>query len=145
MRKWLTRFMAAAMLASGMAAGAGGMPAAAADTVKPYLYWSEDRGHCGGEWRTYIGTRTYDPATHSVKRHKRTETSSTSKTEIYNQNGVRTAKVYDECINGRIVRKYNPTVYRHRSIKVSFVCFAGRCTRTSTLYGSWLNGTGKPL
>ena len=144
--QWLTRFMATAMLASGMAAGAGGMPAAAADTAKPYLGWQDALGQCGGVWRRYVGTRSYQkPEKHSVKRHTKTETSSTSRTVIYNQNGVRSVKMYDACRSGRVIRSFNPTRYAHRSIKVSAVCFAGRCTTTSVLYGRWLNGTGKPM
>ncbi|MFB4270891.1 hypothetical protein [Nonomuraea sp. GTA35] len=139
---WL---MASAILASGMVVGGGGMSTAGADTVKPYLYWSEDRGQCGGVWTNYLGTRTYNPNTHSVKRLKRTESNSSSMTKIYNQNGVSKAKVYDVCTHGRIVRKFNPSVYKHRSIKVSYVCYAGRCRVTSTLYGSWLSGTGRPM
>ncbi|MGN9846210.1 hypothetical protein ACTMTI_49665 [Nonomuraea sp. H19] len=121
------------------------MSTASADEIRPYLYWSETRSECGGSWRTYLGTRSYDPNTHSVKRLKKTETTSSSMTKIYNQNGVRTAKVYDVCSYGRVIRKFNPTVYRHRTIKVSYVCYAGRCRVTSTLYGSWLSGTGTPM
>ncbi|MGP4104496.1 hypothetical protein [Nonomuraea sp. KM90] len=141
----LAWFMAPAILASGIVVGGSGMSTAGADTVRPYLYWSQTRGKCGGVWTNYLGTRTYNPNAHSVKRLKKTETTSSSMTKIYNQNGVRKAKVYDVCTHGRIVRKFNPTVYRHRSIKVSYVCFAGRCRVTSTLYGSWLSGTGTPL
>ncbi|MFI7639095.1 hypothetical protein [Nonomuraea sp. NPDC049400] len=140
----LAWFMASAMLALGIVVGGSGMSTASADVIRPYLYWSEDRGHCGGEWTNYLGTRTYDPNTHSVRRLKRTESGSTGRTQIYNQNGVRQAKVYDKCISGRIVRQFIPTVYRHRSIKVSYVCYAGRCRITSTLYGSWLSGTADP-
>jgi hypothetical protein len=141
----LAWFMASAILASGIAVGGSGMSTASADTVRPYLYWSQNGGQCGGGWTNYLGTRTYDPNTHSVKRLKKTETTSSSMTKIYNQNGVRQAKVYDVCTNGYVVRKFNPTVYRHRSIKVGYVCYAGRCRVTSTLYGSWLSGTGTPL
>ncbi|MGW3352967.1 hypothetical protein ACWDA3_57585 [Nonomuraea rubra] len=144
-RQRLAWFMASAMLASGIVAGGGGMPTASADTIRPYLYWSQTRGQCGGVWTNYLGTRTFDPNTHSVKRLKRTETTSSSMTKIYNQNGVRQAKVYDVCTNGYIVRKFNPSVYKHRSIKVSYVCYSGRCRITSTLYGSWLSGTGDPM
>ncbi|MEU8397456.1 hypothetical protein AB0C28_19860 [Nonomuraea sp. NPDC048892] len=106
--QWLTRFMATAMLASGMAAGAGGMPAAAADTAKPYLGWQDALGQCGGVWRRYVGTRSYQkPEKHSVKRHTKTETSSTSRTVIYNQSGVRSVKMYDACRSGRVIRSFN--------------------------------------
>jgi hypothetical protein len=141
----LAWFMASAILALGIVVGGSGMSTASADEIRPYLYWSQTMGECGGSWRTYLGTRTYDPNTHSVKRLKRTETTSSSMTRIYNQNGVRTAKVYDVCSYGRVIRKFNPTVYRHRTIKVSYVCYAGRCRVTSTLYGSWLSGTGTPM
>lgn len=143
--KRLAWFMASAILALGVMAGGSGTSTAGADTVRPYLYWSQDGGSCYGTWSKYIGTRTYDPKTHSVTRLKRTETTSSSMTKIYNQNGVRKARVYESCKYGSLGRSFNPSVYGHRTIKVHYVCYAGRCRVTSTNYGGWLSGVGKPM
>ncbi|SFB33597.1 hypothetical protein SAMN05216266_108233 [Amycolatopsis marina] len=142
--KRLASFMASAILALGIVVGSGGMSTAGADTIRPYLGWSESGGYCYGTWSKYVGTRTYNPKTHSVTRLKRTETTSSSMTKIYNQNGVRKARVYEACRNGGLTRSFSPSVYKHRSIKVSYVCWSGRCSITSRIYGSWLNGTGTP-
>lgn len=144
-RKLLTRFTASAILALGILAGSSGMSPASADIVRPYLGWSESGGYCYGTWSKYVGTRTYDPKTHSVTRLKSTETTSSSMTKIYNQNGVSQARVYESCQHGGLTRNFNPSVYKHRTIKVHYVCYSGRCRITSSIYGSWLSGTGTPM
>jgi len=144
--KRIVGFMASAMLALGLVIGSGGMSPASADTARPYLGWSESGGSCYGTWTAkYVGERTYNPKTHSVTKLKRTETASSAMTKIFNQNGVRKARVYESCSGGALTRRFSPSVTQHRSIKQSYVCNAGRCSLTSTLYGSWLNGVGKPM
>jgi hypothetical protein len=143
--KRLAWLLASIMLAWGaVAVGNGTQSAANADVIRPYLYWSRVVGECGGNWRNFVGTRWYNPSYRSVTKLRRTETTSTTMTRIWNQNGVRQAKVYDACRLNKIVRSYNPSIYKHRIIRQHFVCYAGRCRLTSTNYSRWFRGVGYP-
>ncbi|WP_203758004.1 hypothetical protein [Cellulomonas chitinilytica] len=121
-----------------------------ADSAQPYLGWTEKlQGPCGtANTVKYVGTVSFsDPATHSVTRYK-TVTSNeygNIQTIEYTQNGVTAASVYSGCAPGEgLIKRYNPTAYKHRAIYNNYYCGAASCQYAYTVYGTWVAGVGSP-
>lgn len=144
MKRSITIFAAAALCVGLFSTEAN------AATAQPYLGWTEKlQGPCGtANTVAYAGTVSFsDPTLHSVTKY-RTVTSNeygNIQTIEYNQNGVTQAQVYAGCAPGEgLIRRYNPTAYKHRTIYNNYYCGAASCQYAYTVYGTWVAGVGTP-